>query len=248
MNSPQSSFLCHRNGENVGPYTLQQLRSMWSSGQFTADTMYWSESDSAWLPLRALLESNPTENQANPALTSEPPPPPIAAPPKASPTQSPEKSPFAPQQIKDGFGFSANTPIPASSIPTSKRYLGFLATPDFQRITYKRVASFDSTATTHPVDGYDLFDKDGRLICRVFINAYAGKDTERAPEGLQYLDRGFRNTEMGQKILEDLKADPKIKELIERQRAIFGPLQSKGCFSVILVAAITVVGLFLIFG
>jgi len=125
--------------------------------------------------------------------------------------------------------------------------LDFLATPDLQRITYKRVASFDSTATTHPVDGYDLFDKDGRFIYRVFINAYAGKDTERAPEGLQYLDRGFRNTEMGQNILKDLKADPKIKELIEKQRALFGPPPSKGCFSVILVSVITVAGLFLIF-
>lgn len=222
---------------------------MWSSGQFTADTMYWSESDSAWLPLRALLESNPTENQAIPAPPSAPPPPPIAAPPKASPTQPPEKSPFAPQQITDSFGFSADTPIPASSIPTSKRYLDLLATSDLQRITYKRVGSFDSKATKQPVDGYDLYDKDGRFIYRVFINAYAGKDTERAPEGLQYWRpfKGFTETKEGQAILKDLKADPKIKELIEKQRALFGPPPSKGCFSVILVAAITVVGLFLIF-
>jgi hypothetical protein len=35
-----------------GPYTVQQLRSLWMNGQITADALYKSEDSSHWLPLR----------------------------------------------------------------------------------------------------------------------------------------------------------------------------------------------------
>lgn len=38
------------NGEK-GPYTLEQLRSLWLNGQITADAAYREEGDSIWLPL-----------------------------------------------------------------------------------------------------------------------------------------------------------------------------------------------------
>lgn len=41
-------------GEEKGPFTFEQLRSMWSSGQLTADTQYWQEGMSDWEPIEGL--------------------------------------------------------------------------------------------------------------------------------------------------------------------------------------------------
>jgi uncharacterized membrane protein YhaH (DUF805 family) len=39
-----------------GPYTLDQLRSMWGTGQLTADTYYFTPSTAQWQALRQLFE------------------------------------------------------------------------------------------------------------------------------------------------------------------------------------------------
>jgi uncharacterized membrane protein YdbT with pleckstrin-like domain len=38
-----------------GPFTLSQLRSMWSAGWITAQTLYWQDGFSEWLPLSTIL-------------------------------------------------------------------------------------------------------------------------------------------------------------------------------------------------
>ncbi|MBL9160697.1 MAG: DUF4339 domain-containing protein [Verrucomicrobiales bacterium] len=43
-----------KNGEERGPYTFEQLRSMWSSGQLTADTLYWQEGMPEWKSIDGL--------------------------------------------------------------------------------------------------------------------------------------------------------------------------------------------------
>jgi hypothetical protein len=43
-------------GQRQGPYTLGQLRTMWSSGQAPADTQYWQNGMTTWYPLIELLE------------------------------------------------------------------------------------------------------------------------------------------------------------------------------------------------
>ncbi len=40
-----------RNGEQAGPYTIGQLRTMWQSGNLTAHTQYWFEGEAAWQQL-----------------------------------------------------------------------------------------------------------------------------------------------------------------------------------------------------
>ena len=55
-------YFIHQNGETRGPYSVGQLRSMWSSGNVTGDTLYCEEGFDEWLHLRVLaddLESPP---------------------------------------------------------------------------------------------------------------------------------------------------------------------------------------------
>ena len=43
------------NEAQTGPYTLQQVQSMWSSGQITALTLYWQEGKADWQPLGDII-------------------------------------------------------------------------------------------------------------------------------------------------------------------------------------------------
>jgi hypothetical protein len=58
------------NEQQVGPYAIDQLKSMWSSGSITADTLYWHEGMDNWEVVHLLLGS---------AVQSASQPPPIPA-------------------------------------------------------------------------------------------------------------------------------------------------------------------------
>ena len=67
-----------QNGEERGPYTFEQLRSMWSSGQITADTLYWQEGMTAWESIDGLgldLAIQPVSQPQPPAALQRIPPP-----------------------------------------------------------------------------------------------------------------------------------------------------------------------------
>lgn len=51
------AYYINQSGENYGPYTIDQLRSMWSAGQVTGDTLYCEEGYTEWLRLSALLDA-----------------------------------------------------------------------------------------------------------------------------------------------------------------------------------------------
>jgi TM2 domain-containing membrane protein YozV len=67
------SYYILQNDETKGPYTLGQLRSMWSSGSITTKTMHCQEGDSEWRPLSGIVR------ELEPPAT-----PPAAAPPQPS--------------------------------------------------------------------------------------------------------------------------------------------------------------------
>ena len=48
-------------GEAQGPYEIGQLRSMWNTGQLTANTLYWDEERQEW---RGISELNLGESTA----------------------------------------------------------------------------------------------------------------------------------------------------------------------------------------
>ena len=47
-------FYISANGESLGPYAKDQLRSMWSAGQVTADTMVCAEGSQEWKGIEEL--------------------------------------------------------------------------------------------------------------------------------------------------------------------------------------------------
>ena len=63
------------NGEQRGPYAMEQVRSMWASGIITADTLYWNESNQEWKPVTELLavkaESPPVPSREQSTGSSE---------------------------------------------------------------------------------------------------------------------------------------------------------------------------------
>ena len=58
-NHPPTNALCYLlyGEQQTGPYTPDQIRSMWTSGQITADTLYWFEGSPQWVPVREFVQS-----------------------------------------------------------------------------------------------------------------------------------------------------------------------------------------------
>jgi hypothetical protein len=52
-----SDFYLVLNEQEAGPYTLEQVRSMWTSGAVTLNTHYWREGMAEWEPLRTIVAS-----------------------------------------------------------------------------------------------------------------------------------------------------------------------------------------------
>lgn len=62
---PQSNtkmFFLKVKEEEKGPYTFQQLKTMWSNGQITADALYRATDSSQWFPLSKLCSEPPDED------------------------------------------------------------------------------------------------------------------------------------------------------------------------------------------
>ena len=78
MNTSTLYYL-RQNEQQAGPYTIDQVRSMWQAGTITAHTLYWLEGAASWETLTNLL--NVLEPQAV-QLYSQPP---------AIPTRQPQQ-------------------------------------------------------------------------------------------------------------------------------------------------------------
>lgn len=65
MSSP---IFISNGGDALGPYEIGQLRSMWNTGQLTANTLYWSEDGNEW---RGIAELRLGEVEAKPAARPE---------------------------------------------------------------------------------------------------------------------------------------------------------------------------------
>jgi membrane protein YdbS with pleckstrin-like domain len=63
------------NEAQAGPYTLQQVQSMWSAGQITALTLFWQEGKADWQPLGDIIsEIEPPSAPPPPMKTAVLPP------------------------------------------------------------------------------------------------------------------------------------------------------------------------------
>lgn len=48
-------YLIHLDGENLGPYTVEQLAEMLSNSQISPDTLIWTEGMPQWMPYRSIF-------------------------------------------------------------------------------------------------------------------------------------------------------------------------------------------------
>jgi len=93
-------------------------------------------------------------------------------------------------EIPDGhgeFGLEPTNPVPIDGLIAIKVYIASLLTPDGQRIKFERVRSIDLPQFGGPTDEYNLFDQTGKLLTKLYVNAYARGTSERAPKGFSFL-------------------------------------------------------------
>jgi hypothetical protein len=105
----------------------------------------------------------------------------------ASPLQVPQnvrEQNRAEKSVVDDFGLSILNPVPCSSVGASYDYLESLITPDNQHIKHERLGPRLNKNQEY-IDLYEISDSSGQFICEVFINAYAGYDTQKTPQGLK---------------------------------------------------------------
>jgi len=58
-------------GEQKGPYSLSQLKSMWESGTITSDSLYWNTESEEWKPIKELVEAPPPVLEEQPESGDE---------------------------------------------------------------------------------------------------------------------------------------------------------------------------------
>jgi hypothetical protein len=87
------AFYLNQNGEQVGPYSEEQIISMVESGELSRDEFSWHEGLTEWQPIHSVVSL----------------PAPVAPQPAPTPTQLPEVVERQPEQEKrrSGFGFDA---------------------------------------------------------------------------------------------------------------------------------------------
>jgi len=49
-------YFLHLNGTQVGPYSIEQLRTYWKNGEVTGQSLYWQEGMPNWLPLDSIKD------------------------------------------------------------------------------------------------------------------------------------------------------------------------------------------------
>ncbi|WGD34024.1 hypothetical protein [Olleya sp. YS] len=88
------------------------------------------------------------------------------------------------------FGLSPNNPIPFSSIPDSREYLGRLVyiKPGSSQYSWERAGSLQNKILKTPVDQYNLLDLDSNVVKTIYIWTYNKVNSKKAPEGFGLMD------------------------------------------------------------
>ncbi len=90
------------------------------------------------------------------------------------------------------FGLELTNPVPVDGISLIQYYIRFLLTDDGQRVQFERAGSRETPQFAGPTDAYDLFTQNKTFLVRLYVNAYAGGTSEKAPKGFRYF-RPFKN-------------------------------------------------------
>jgi hypothetical protein len=153
---------------------------------------------------------------------------------------------------KGEFGLEVTNPVPADGVPLSELYFRFLLTPVNERPQFKRVGSWETPQFGGPTDGYDLFDSKGTFLARIYVNAYAGGTSEKAPKGFRYF-RPFKDdpamakvsAEIGEVLRKDMAA--KSGQAINLAKQLDRRAGRSGCLLSFLALALGMIGVISVF-
>src|SRR5437867_9256226 len=82
------------------------------------------------------------------------------------------------------FGLVSTNPIPVRGLASIEVYFRRLVTEDGQMVRANRVkALYDIPNVKDPVDEYDVLDQNGKFLTKMYVMAYHGKISDRAPKG-----------------------------------------------------------------
>jgi hypothetical protein len=206
-------------GVEYGPYTLAQVKEFVASGESVMEDEAWFDGCDDYVTVGDIPNFTSPRKVALEETGEIKTPPPLPAPTSTStpPTVPVKKEPASPDHVDD-FGLSLANPIPSSSINASYAYLQLLATPDKQRIRYERLGP-RKNGDGVLIDHYSISNSQGHYICDIYINSYAGHDTEMAPQGLEYFRplKGMFDRPENQKLKESL-TDLRNQEREERRK------------------------------
>ena len=72
-NLPMKKYHILKDGQNIGPYSLDEIRARVSSGELVPDDFAWTEGMAEWEPIRVVLRNNPAPASTPAQMTVLPP-------------------------------------------------------------------------------------------------------------------------------------------------------------------------------
>lgn len=83
------------------------------------------------------------------------------------------------------FGFDRTNPIPINGIDNINNYFDKLKLITGESITYKRLRSEASVGLPFLLDQYEVYNLAHKAIARLYIYAYHGENSGKAPDGFE---------------------------------------------------------------
>lgn len=81
------------------------------------------------------------------------------------------------------FGLEPTNPIPVRGIGGSRVYLNKLRSVDGQPVTTKRLRSLKVVDANTLVDEYEAYDRQNRVLCKLYVCPYHQRVSRKAPKG-----------------------------------------------------------------
>ncbi len=91
-------------------------------------------------------------------------------------------------EIENGsgkFGYDENNPIPVNGIDMIDDYFNKLRLITGESISYNRLGSVSAEKLPFPVDKYEIYNSEHLAIAILFVYAYHGSKSGKAPEGFR---------------------------------------------------------------
>ena len=92
------------------------------------------------------------------------------------------------EQPSGEYGYSPTNPIPVSDIDRIDDYFSKLKLVTGESITLNRLGSLAAENLEFPVDKYEIFNSEKQLVATLYVYAYHGSNTRKAPRGFRLVE------------------------------------------------------------